>query len=128
MKKTSKNGFILSLVIVALGLLAVVMAVLTRGTNTMLFQADRAYLQAVERNLTASGLAWARRQALQGQATVSAEAVGLDIGSLTMRQGTLAVSFVEVGPASVDVRVEATCTKGRQTSRTQRQYVVALTP
>jgi len=37
------------------------MLVLAGGANTMLFQSDTAYLQAVERNLVASGLAWAKR-------------------------------------------------------------------
>lgn len=128
MKKVRKSGFILSLVIVALGLLGVVMAVLGQGTNTMLFHADRAYLRAVERNLTASGLAWARHQVLQGQAAVSAEPIGLDIGSLNVRQGTLAVSFVQVGATSVDVRVEARCAKGRRSVSGEHDYAIGLTP
>jgi len=128
MKNVRKSGFILSLVIVALGLLGVVMAVLGQGTNTMLFHADRAYLRAVERNLTASGLTWARHQARQGQADVSAKPVGLDVASLGVRQGTLAVSFVQVGPASVDVRVQAMCAKGRRNVRQEHDYAIELTP
>ena len=128
MKRVRKSGFILSLVIVALGLLGVVMAVLGQGTNTMLFHANRAYLRAVERNLTASGLAWTQYQVRQGQADVSAEPVRLDIGSLHIRQGTLAVSFVQVGPASVDVRVEATCAKGRRSVSDEHNYAIELAP
>lgn len=128
MRKANKSGFVLSMVIVALGLLAVVMAVLTEGTNTMLFHADRAYLQAVERNLAASGLAWARRQSLQGQAAVSAEPVALDVASLHVRQGSLAVSFVQVGPAGAEVRIEASCVKGRRSLHDEHEYAIEPAP
>lgn len=128
MRRLRKSGFILSLVIVALGLLGVVMAVLGQGTNTMLFQADRAYLRAVERNLAASGLAWARHQALQQEATVSAEPIGLDTRFPGVRQASLTVSFTEIGTATAGVHVETACAKGRRTSKTTQDYTIHLAP
>lgn len=128
MKPTKKRGFVLTLVIVALGLMGVVMAVLTRGTNTMLFHADRAHVRAVERNLTASGLVWARQRALHQETAVSAEPVVLDVRAFNLPQASLAVAFTKVGATAVEVTVESTCAKGRQTSKIQRQYGVALAP
>ncbi len=128
MKPTKKRGFVLTLVIVALGLMGVVMAVLTGGANTMLFHADRAHARAVERNLTASGLAWARQLALHKETAVPAEPVALDVRAFNLPQASLAVALTRVGATAVEVRVESTCVKGRQTSKTQRQYTVALAP
>jgi len=121
-----QRGFVLTLVIVALGLMGVVMAVLAGASNTMLFHADRAQVEAVERNLTASGLAWARHQRRQADAALSAEPVELDVHAFGIPQARLAVSLARADAESVDVRVEASCTKGRQTARTQRQYTVGL--
>ncbi|UCD50707.1 MAG: hypothetical protein JSW27_24695 [Phycisphaerales bacterium] len=128
MKTARQDGFVLTLVIVALGLMGVVMAVLAGAGNTMLFHADRAQVEAVERNLTASGLAWARHQALQPGATVTAQPVELDVRAFGIRQARLAVSFAQTDAGSVDVRIEASCSKGRQTARTQRQYAIVLAP
>lgn len=128
MKGARKEGFILTLVIVALGLLGVVMAVLTGGANTMLFHADRAYLQAVERNLKASGLAWARHRAAQTDAVASVEPAELDTSSLAVRQATLTVAFTKVGTGTVDVRIETTSAKGRHRLNASNDYVLPLIP
>ncbi len=61
MKQLRQNGFVLILVITAIAAIGAEMFVLTGGANTMLFQSDTAYLQAVERTLVAIGLAWAKR-------------------------------------------------------------------
>ena len=127
MSHTSRQrGFVLTLVIVALGLMGVVMAVLAGASNTMLFHADRAQVEAVERNLTASGLAWARHQALRPDATMAAQPVELDIRAFSIPQARLAVSLAQADAESVDVRIEAGCSKGRQTARTQHQYAIDL--
>lgn len=126
MKTARQNGFVLTLVIVALGLMGVVMAVLAGASNTMLFHADRAQVEAVERNLAASGLAWARHQVLQPGATMAAQPMELDVRTFRIPQARLAVSIAQADAGSVDVRIEASCGKGRQTARTQRQYGIAL--
>jgi hypothetical protein len=128
MRVARKDGFVLALVIVALGLLGVVMAVLTGGANTMLFQADRAHVQAVERNLTASGLAWARYRSAQTDTVTSAEPAELDTSALADRQATLTVAFTEVGTDTVDVRIETTSAKGRHRLDASNDYVLPLMP
>lgn len=121
-------GFVLTLVIVALGLLGVVMAVLAGAGNSMLFYADRAQVQAVERNLVASGSAWARHEVLQGKTPSTAGPVELDVRAFTIPQSHLGVSLAPSAAGSVAVEIDATCAKGRQTGRAQRRFEIAPTP
>ena len=114
------------LVIVALSLVAVVMLVLTEGANTMLFHADRAYLEAVERNLTVSGLAWARQETAQRDAAASAAPIELDVSRLKGPQAALTVSFVRVESAAATVQVGTRCAKGRHVFQTADEYVLNL--
>jgi hypothetical protein len=122
MSTERRQGFILTFVIVMVGLVAVVMFVLTGGANTMLFEADTAYIQAVDRNLVASGLAWARRQAQEGAAT-SDEPVSLEMGAPGARQASLTVRIAEQDGA-VRCQIETSVAKGRQSASHSRAYVL----
>jgi hypothetical protein len=126
MRNPKTEGFVLVLVIVALGLVGVVMLVLTEGANTMLFHADRAYLEAVERNLTASGLAWARQQAVQSDAAASAVSTELDVTRLKGPQAALTVSFTSVESAAATVQVGTRCAKGRHIFQTSDEHTLNL--
>ena len=123
MSETRRPGFILVYVIMLLALVGVVMLVLTQGANTMLFQADAAYLQAVDRNLLASGLVWARRQAARSEAA-TAGLVCLDARSLGDSRATLAVEIVRRGDEA-ECRIETSASKGRQSIRKARRYVLS---
>ena len=109
MKKAKSDGFVLVLVIVALGLTAVVMAVLTAGANTMLFHADRAHGQAVQRNLRTSGLAWARHRLDDPNLAAATEPVALETDALSPREATLTVSFAEADADSGQIRINTAC-------------------
>ena len=61
MKKLRRNGFVLILVVVIIAAFGLEMFVLAGASNTILFQSDSAYLNAVEHNLMESGLAWAKK-------------------------------------------------------------------
>ena len=110
----NKAGFALSLVIVAFGLLGVVMFVLTEGSNTMLFQADTSYLQAVERNLEASGLVWAQRQARKQAGAASEGPVNLDVTALSSRPASLIVQRENAGETPTSIRIDTMCRRGRR--------------
>jgi len=125
MKGTRRCGFILTFVIVLIGLVGVVMFVLTGGSNTMLFEADAAYVQAVDRNLAASGLAWARRRAAQGEGPMPNEPVSLEMDFPGARQANLTVQFAQQD-AAVRCRIETSVTKGRQSLNESREYVLSV--
>lgn len=112
------------LIIIAMSLMAVMMAVLTGGANTMLFQADRAYCRAVERNLTASALAWAQSLAALEEDVAAGDPVVLDAQSLADGDVKLTVQFVRVG-AAADIRIETSFRKGRQTHKKIQDYTIS---
>jgi hypothetical protein len=118
------QGAILTLVIVALMLVGVVMFILTEGSNTMLFQADAAYLRAVQRDLIASGLAWAREKVSSNAATPSAEPVELDTAAFGLPNAKLAVRIMDVRNGTASVRIETSCHKGRWTLKDSRTFNV----
>lgn len=120
-----RYGFILTFVIVLVGLVGVVMFVLTGGSNAMLFEADAAYVQAVDRNLAASGLAWARHQVARGETPVPNQPVSLDTDFPGARQANLTVQFAE-RDAAVRCRIETSVAKGRQSLNESREYVLTV--
>ncbi|MBN2133787.1 MAG: hypothetical protein JW741_30070 [Sedimentisphaerales bacterium] len=121
MKRRMENGSVLSLVIVLLVLVTMVLIVLTESSNTMLFQADKAYLRAVERNLTASGLAWAQLHTADAN-----EPLPLDVAFLSTRPAGLTVRTIETNDRQATVHIATSCTKARQTLDTSQDYVISL--
>ncbi len=119
-----RTGAVLTLVIVALALTGVVMFVLTQGSNAMLFRADTAYLQALERDLIASGLALARQKVSAGLPTD--ELSDLDVAALGVPNGRLLVRVLEVQNDQARVHIETSCRKGRRTLDTSRDFTILL--
>lgn len=121
-----QRGFSLTFVIVALILVSIGMFVLGAGSNVMLFYADKAYVQAVERNLTASGLAWVRAKASGDPSLPAGGPVELDVAAFGCPTARLAVQVVEVREGEARVRIDTSCSKGRNTVNTSRDYTVAI--
>ncbi|MBM4026510.1 MAG: hypothetical protein FJ280_14090 [Planctomycetes bacterium] len=119
------QGVVLALVIVALTLVGGAMFVLTIGANTMIFQADTAYLRAIERNLIASGLAWAQERVWSDAELPVAEPVELNTAVFGLPDAKLVVRILEVQSRTARVHVETTCHKGRRTLTTSRTFTVA---
>ncbi len=125
----SRNrGTILTFVIVALMLMGVVMFVLTGGANTMLFEADTAYVQAVERNLVASGLAWAKERAASNVGAPNREPVELNTAAFGLPGTKLVVQMLGVQDNTAKVHIETLCHKGRRTLHTASDYRLAAAP
>ena len=119
-----QEGFILAFVITALALVSVVLFVLAGGSNVMLFHADTAYLRAVERNLTASGLAWVREGVSGGRDLAVGQAVELDTSGFSSPGVRLIVRILAVQDGKARVQVETSCRKGRRTLNASRSYAV----
>jgi len=119
------RGAVLTLVIVAVMLVGIVMLVLTEGSNTMLFQADTAYLQAVERSLIASGLAWAKERVSSNVDMQSTEPVELNTAAFGLPNAKLVVRIVDTQNSTAKVQIETSCHKGRRTLKSSRTFSVA---
>ena len=126
MKTTGPNGFVLTLVIVALGLMTVILLALTTGTQTMLSQTDRMYVSAVENDLIASGTAWASTQVPAGRLTASDQGTSLDAGLLSERPCKLIVRLVNRDDNRAVVDVSTSCSKARWTLTHSRSYAIPI--
>jgi len=124
MKEIRQNGFALILVIVVIALIGVVVFLLTEDANTIVFQSDMAYLEAVERNLIASGLAWAKQNIKNGSKDICHKDIALDVTGLNIRVATLSV--VIGTPTDNRVEVSTSCSRGRRTFRHNDKYKIRI--
>ncbi len=126
MKKPRQKGFVLILVITAMAIIGLEMYVLTGGANTMLFQSDTAYLQACERNLVASGLAWAKQQIKSQSKENLDRTIRLDVTETDIRGSTLAVLIHIPTDQEPEVQINASCSRARRTLRHDNKYRIEL--
>lgn len=115
MKKLRQNGFVLIMVITAIALIGILMFVLGGIANTMMFQSNTAYLQACERNLTASGLAWAKKNIQNNSRENFDEMVELDIAEMNISGSALDVTINIRTPNEPEVQINTLCSRARRT-------------
>ncbi len=122
MKNERKNGFVLVLVILAMAIIGATMLVLSAGAKTMVFQSNTAYLQACERNLVASGLAWAKQQIKSQSKENLDRTIRLDVTETDIRGSTLAVLIRIPTDKEPEVQINASCSRARRTLRHDDKY------
>ena len=123
--RQEKNaGFTLVIIIVMLALVTVEMLALTGGSNTILFQADNAYLEAVEQNMIASGLAWAKNNIKNNVMENFNKTVELDIDHINLDRATLRVIIEKPDNKTTQVQINTSCTRSRQTLKHKKKYQV----
>lgn len=118
MKKLRQNGFVLILVITAIALIGTWMFVLTGDSNVIMFQSDAAYLAAANRNLIASGLAWAEQQIQNENREIFDRTVELDVTNMKSPQATgstLTVTIAIPTDKQAEVQINTSCSCARQT-------------
>jgi len=92
----------------------------------MLFQSDTAYLEAVERNLIASGLTWAKQNIKGDKEGVFYKTVRLDVTDLNIPDANLSIVIGPGRDKEVEVEVGTSCSRGRQTLRHQDRYKIRI--
>ena len=112
----------LILVIVAIAVIGVQMFALSDIANTMQFQSNTAYLKACERNLLASGLAWARENTRNKSSEVFDKTIQLDVSKLNIRASALDVTISIASDEEAEVQINTSCSRGRQTLRETGTY------
>ena len=126
MKKPRQKGFALVLVITAMAIIGLEMHVLTSGANTMLFQADTAYLEACKRNLITSGLAWAKRNIRNNNKETFEKAVELDVSKMNIRGSSLIVTISIPTDKEPQAQINVSCSRGRRTFRDDDKHKIRL--
>ncbi|MGD0552579.1 MAG: hypothetical protein ABSB25_08010 [Sedimentisphaerales bacterium] len=110
--KARNNGFVMLIVISILALIGMYMIVLASDANTFIFQADRAYLEACQQNLTASGLAWAKKNS--NTLMTTAATVELDTADMGIKKAALNVKLLVGEKGKSQVEIKTSCSKARQ--------------
>ena len=126
MKQTRQKGVALVLVIVAMAIIGLEMHVLSSGANTMLFQSDRAYLEACKRNLITSGLAWAKQNIRNNKKETFEKSVELDVGKLNIKDSTLIVTISVPTKKEPQAQINASCSRSRRTLKSDEKYQIRL--
>ncbi len=124
--KARNNGFVMLIVISILALIGIYMIVLASDANTFIFQADRAYLEACRQNLTASGLAWARKNANTSMTT--AAAVELDTADMGIKEAVLSVKLFVAEKGKSQVEIKTSCSKARQRLSSVKKLAIETRP
>jgi len=124
MKKRRDKGFILILVIMLIALVGIIVSLLTEASNTMLFQANKTYLQACERNLIASGLAWSKINIQKESGDISGKMIELDVTEMNIRGSSLAINLSSPAETQPHVQISTSCSRGRQTLTSDQTYTI----
>jgi len=119
-----RKGFILAFIIIILPLIGAEMFVLGRGSYLIMFQADHAFLQASEKNLINSGLAWAQKNAQSENVDIFNKITELPIPLVNCSSTTLRVTVEKSDNAQPPVKLESSCTRGRQTFNHRKTYLL----
>lgn len=126
MKKIRQNGFVSVLVITTIALIGVEILVLTAGSNAILFQSNAAYLDACERNLVASGLAWVEQNVKNENIKSFNETVELNTADMNIRKSTLSVTIARPADKQAEVQINASYGWGRQILKLNDKYQIEL--
>ena len=110
-------------VIVILALIGMYMIVLVSDANIFGFQADRAYLEACQQNLTASGLAWAKKNANTSKTTTAAVELGTEDMGIER-----AILSVRISAIEKQVEINASCSKARQRLSSVKKFTLKSQP
>ncbi len=128
MEHPQKNGFVLILVVAAIALIGAEMIVLTSSANQILFQSETAYLQARERNLVTSGLAWAKRNIKSEGKQNFDRTIELDVSSMSIHGATLSVNIAALKDEEAEVQIDTSCSHDRRTLMHSEKYRIKLKP
>jgi hypothetical protein len=126
MKKTRQKGVALVLAITAMAIIGLEMHVLSSGANTMLFQSDRAYLEACKRNLITSGQAWAKRNIKNNSTEYFEKSVELDVGGFNISDSSLIVTINTPTGKEPQAQINVSCSRSRRTLKSEEKYQIRL--
>lgn len=113
------------LVIAVIAVIGMVMYLLANDSNIMLFQSNAAYLRAVERNLTASGLAWAKKNIKNQNNEAFEKSIELDVADMNIRESSLTVFIYAPTDKEPEVQINTSCSRSRRTLTNNNKYRIA---
>ena len=123
--RRTKPAFSIIIVVAMIALVGAAAFVLTEASKDLMFQADRAYLDACERNLAAGALAWAKLHAAEAKAPPTAKPRSLNADPLRIPGGAVSVTWVESTDTPVKVRITSRCERNDVVRNHRREYSIS---
>jgi hypothetical protein len=123
-KNTKRKGAAMVLAITAIAIVGLEMHVLSSGANTMLYQSDRAYLEASERNLVMSGLAWAKQNIQNNNTYNFQKSIELNVSNLNISNSSLIVNISSPTNEKPQAQIRVSCSRSRRTLKSDEIYQI----
>ena len=114
-----EKGFVLFFVIVMLAVIGTYMIILTRDANIIVFQTQRAYLEACGANMVASGRTWAQENVNVAVGTFELDTSEFGVGQSALR---VAASSREGGQRRIGVSSQ--CTRQQLTVKDADSFAI----
>ena len=115
----------LILAVVAIALVGAALLILAGLANSLLFDANQAHVQAYNRNLTASALAWTQHNRDKISNSSKTEQIQLDISRLNIPDGDLRVTLLELRRRTAKLQIDTECR--REAMKLKRGDVYLIT-
>ncbi len=124
MKQAQRSGFAIILAVAAVALVGAAVFVLADTSDSLMFESDLAYLQACNRNLSASALAWARQNQDKLRDSGPSEGIQLDVERLGIPAGNLNVAPLKDRGKGLRVQIDTQCGRNKMKLERTRNYLV----
>ena len=124
MKQAERNGFAIILAVAAVALVGAAVLLLADMSDTLMFDSDLAYLQACNRNLSASALAWARQNQDKLRDSGPSERIQLDVERLGIPAGNLNVAPLKDREKVLRVQIDTQCGRNKMKLERTCNYLV----
>ncbi len=122
MKRRRNKGFMFILVLIAIAMVGAAIFLLASSSRSLLFDANRALLEARTRNLTASALGWAVSNRERLRRTPDGARIELDATGLGVPDATLTVSLEGEGTKTRRIRIRTASPRGRRVANRSSDY------
>jgi hypothetical protein len=122
MENRITKGFVMVLVIITIAMIGTVMLFLTNASNTMMFQANDAYLNACQRNLITSGIAWSKTNIKKENEQYLNKLTELNITEMNLQHADLNVTINVSSNTKPSAHISTSCSRGRQNLKSDDTY------
>ena len=120
MTRRRRKGFSIVLALLAVSLAGMAMAMLAAASGNLAFSSRRAYIEACDRNLRASALAWTRRRPAAAGDTPKNEKIELNTAALEIPNARLSVTRLPEKNGQPRWKITTHCRRKRMAIRTER--------
>jgi hypothetical protein len=125
MKNFNEKGLVIIMVVVIMALIGTTLLYLSSSSNTMIFQANDAYLKACQRNLITSGLTWAKSNIKQNNNEYFDKMIELNIFDINLPKSSLAAKIISKIDNSREVQIISSCSSGKHNIKSDKIFIMS---